>query len=98
MKPNWKAELKDPKGTVLKNGEEAVTLASLAYDLLMVNDPQAQLSGGAKLKNARLAQKIVTNDEAEIDLDEAKIIADAIGKYASPAAVLAAEELLDPKV
>ena len=96
MIPNWKASLKDPKGNALKNGEEVVTLESLAYELLLLNDPQANLSGGAKLKNAKLAQKIVNVVDAEITIDEAQIIRDLVGKYASASAVLAVEELLDP--
>lgn len=97
MIPNWKSSLKDPKGNVLKNGEEVVTLETLAYELLLLNDPRAELSGGAKLKNAKLAQKIVNTPDAEITIDEAQIIRDLVGKYASAAAVLSVEDLLDPK-
>lgn len=95
MKIYWKAELNTPKNETIK-GEDGnpVILESLAYDLLLLSDPRAELSGGAKLKNARLAKRIVAGDE--ITIEEAQIIRDLVGKYGSPAAVLAVEDLLDP--
>ena len=92
---NWKTELKTLKNEPIKNElGEAVTLESLAYDLLLLNDPRAELSGGAKLKNARLAKSILAGED--ITIEQAQIIRELVGKYASPSAVLAVEDLLDP--
>lgn len=94
MQVNWSAVLKTPKGDALKEGSDDLTLGALAYQLLLINDPQANVSGADKLRNAKLARKVVK--EEEISIDEAKVIKDLVGKYGSPAAVLAVEELLDP--
>jgi len=55
MLVDWKATLKTPKGDEIKSDEKVATLESIAYDLLLLHDPRAELSSGAKLKNARLA-------------------------------------------
>jgi hypothetical protein len=94
MQVNWSAVLTTPKGETLKEGSEELTLGALAYQLLLLNDPEAKAFGADKLRNAKLARKVVK--EKEISLDEAKIIKDLVGKYGSPAAVLAVDELLDP--
>ncbi len=95
MQVNWSAVLTTPKGETLKEGSEELTLGALAYQLLLVSDPQANLSGATKLAQAKLAKKVA--EESEITLDDAKMIKDLVGKYASPAAVLAVEEVFDPK-
>ena len=94
MLVDWKATLKTPKGDEIKSDEKVATLESVAYDLLLLHDPRAELSSGAKLKNARLAKKVI--EGGEIDLGEAKVIRDLVGKYMGAAVVLAVEDLLDP--
>jgi hypothetical protein len=94
MLVDWKAELKTPKGEPITTEDKQATLESISYELLLLSDPRAELSGGAKLKNARLAKKVI--EGGEIDLEEVKIIRDLVGKYGSPAVVLAVEDLLDP--
>jgi len=93
MKIEWSTILKTPKGAPLVNDGLPVTLETVCYDALLLSDPQAQQSGADKLKQARIAKKIV--DAAEISLEEASLIKSLVGKYYGPAVVLAVEDCLE---
>lgn len=95
---NLAVPLLDPKGQAIKQEDKDLTASELCYELLLLNDPRAELSGGAKLKNAKLAKRIVDNSEkVELDVDELKIIRDLVGKYAAASAVYAFECVIDEK-
>jgi hypothetical protein len=96
MKPDWKAELKTPKGEPILHGKEPATLADIAYNLLLLKDGRVELPEGEGLKRARLAHKICSEESAEITLDEANKIRKLVDKYESPSVIFAVEELLDP--
>jgi hypothetical protein len=95
---NLNVPLLDPKGNAIKQEDKDLTAADLCYELLLLNDPRAELSGGAKLKNAKLAKRIVDcSEKVELDVDELKILRDLVGKYASAAAVFGFECVIDEK-
>lgn len=93
MKVEWSTILKTPKNEEIKNGAVAVTLETVAYDALMLTDPESRASGADKLKQARLAKKVV--EGAEITVEEASLIKSLVGKYYGPAVVLAVEDCLE---
>ena len=93
---NLNVPLLDPKGVAIKQEDKDLTASELCYELLLLNDPRAELSGGAKLKNAKLAKCIVDcSEKVELDVDELKIIRDLVGKYASAAAVYGFELVIE---
>lgn len=98
MKIDFSTVLKTPKGEPLQDESGELTIGALAYQLLMLHDPQAQVSAAHKLRNAKLASRISheVTDICDISIEEAGIIKELVGKYGSPAAVLAVEEILDP--
>jgi len=58
MKIDWNTVLKSPKNEPLKDADADLTIGALAYQLLLVSDPQANLSGATKLAQAKLAKKV----------------------------------------
>jgi len=91
MKINMATVLKTPKGEIIKSNEVAQTFESIAYECLLVSDNA--LDGAQKLKQAKLAKKILGEDE--ITIEEAVLIKSLVGKYCSPSVVLAIEEMLE---
>ena len=93
---NLAVPLLDPKGQAIKQEDKDLTASELCYELLLLNDPRAELSGGAKLRNAKLAKRIVDcSEKVELDVNELKIIRDLIDKYASPGAVFGFECVIE---
>ena len=91
MKLNMTEVLKTPKGEIITSNEVAQTFESIAYECLLMSD--SELDGAQKLKQAKLAKKILGEDE--ITLEEAVLIKSVVGKYCSPSVVLAIEEVLE---
>jgi len=91
MKIDMTAVLKTPKGEIITSNEVAQNFESIAYECLLVSDNA--LDGAQKLKQAKLAKKII--GENEITIEEAALIKSLVGKYCSPSVVLAIEELLE---
>lgn len=49
MKIDWNTVLKSPKNEPLKDADADLTIGALAYQLLLLNDPEAKASGADKL-------------------------------------------------
>ena len=84
---NFTARLVNINGEVIKHGDNAQSVGSIAIEALTLNDPQDKISGEEKMKRWKLACKIHGSDQGDITIDEAKIIKDLVGKYYGPIVV-----------
>ena len=106
MKVNTKTELKALDGTVLvqavKDDEnpgqmkpESITFKTVAINALLIEDPKKPISGTDKLRYFKLAEKISSNDEVDLELDDAKLIKDRVTQGYGPLVVGRMVELLE---
>jgi hypothetical protein len=88
MKKNFKVEIKDIKGEVIKNDKGQPTLYKdmIVDALLAIYQGEQSLDGVAKLQRYKLAIK-VQNDEEEFAVEDITLIKNLVGKYATPLVV-----------
>jgi hypothetical protein len=94
MKVVWDTVLKDMKGEPIIERGKTLLLEHIAYESLILHNPQEMMSAEDKLRQARLADKIVNGKASEIDKEQFDLIKSVIGKYQGPLILLAVEKLL----
>lgn len=100
MKIDFSAPILDLKGEPLTEGDVPVTLGKLAVDALMatmiVKGEAEQLDGNAKVRNFLLASRIFEADAPiDVNLEDANLIKERIGRAFTPLAVGRAWKLLE---
>lgn len=98
MKVNLSAILLSINGEQIKQAEVVQTVGTIAVEALQVFDTRdTALSGDEKFKRWKLACRIHGQAEAEISIEEAKMIKDLVGKYYGPVIVGQVWEALEGK-
>ena len=98
MKVNLSAILLSINGEQIKQAGVVQTVGTIAVEALQVFDTRdTTISGDEKVKRWKLACRIHTQDEAEISIEEAKLIKDLVGKYYGPVIVGQVWEALEGK-
>lgn len=97
MKIDLTQVLKDHKGKPIKDGEEEMTLESIAYSaLVQLNQAEAGLGRDDRLKRGRLAQRIVTaQGKIDLKVEEVTLIKECIAKVYGPWVVVVTEDMLE---
>lgn len=100
MKVDFNTPIKDIKGVVVKNGQDDLTLESIACTVLLgVAAGDENIDPKVKIRRFKLAVKL-SEGKGEVDLS-AEDIADLkalIGKNYAPLVVGRAFEILDPEI
>ena len=95
---NLSAILLDITGKQIKQAEVAQTVGSIAVEALQIFDTRdTAITGDEKVKRWKLACRIHGQDQAEISIEEAKLIKDLVGKYYGPVIVGQVWESLEGK-
>lgn len=97
---DFQKEIKNIHGVTVKESDapdaKPVTLGFVAIEALLIDDPQARVSGSDKMKRYRLAQEISKLKEAlDITVEDVALIKDLIGKKFSANIVGPAYDLID---
>ncbi|MDQ7799572.1 MAG: hypothetical protein RDU76_11635 [Candidatus Edwardsbacteria bacterium] len=88
MKVNLSAILLSINGEQIKQAEVVQTVGTIAVEALQIFDTRdTAISGDEKAKRWKLACRIHGQAEAEISIEEAKLIKDLVGKYYGPVIV-----------
>jgi len=97
MRVNFDAPITDLKGVTLKDGENDVTLASVACNALMASFPDEQsLDAKAKVRRFRLAEKAVDGGVQDVDAEDVVELKKVLGKAFGPLVVGRAFDIIDP--
>jgi len=96
MQVNFDAPITDLKGEPLKDGENVVTLASVACTALMAAFPDEQnLDAKAKITRFNLAMLVVDGGVCEVKTEELAELKKVLGRAFGPLVVGRAFEIIE---
>lgn len=99
MKIDLSAKLTDPKGNVIKDGENEATLGSTLYiSCISAAEGDNHQSGQDRYKLGKLTYELAAHDEEiELSVEQIATLKERVGKVMSPAVVYSVWTMLESK-